>query len=104
MSILITLLLSHLFIISISALAIPPVSTPTNPIRDIQRATSFDALLTAALTDDKKANDEVKAIAHDLDIKMPKVVKGKNAKVVGGAKAPGATGAAPIGGIQCSVM
>ncbi|KAF1918506.1 hypothetical protein BDU57DRAFT_515335 [Ampelomyces quisqualis] len=108
MAILFHLLLAQLCITLISALAIPPAATPTNPIWDMQRATSFTALLDAALTDGRNAKDEhinnIKPMAYDVDIKTPRNAKRKKTKTVGGAKQLGATASAPIRGIQCTVM
>jgi hypothetical protein len=104
MSILLTYILAQIFIIYVSAMAIPPSSAATIQLWDIERATSFNALLEATTKNARPALD-VKSVAYSIEptsTSAANIIKRRSA--ARNAKHLPKITDMPMGGMQCAVM
>jgi hypothetical protein len=104
MSILLTYILAQIFIIYVSAMAIPPSSAATIQLWDIERATSFNALLEATTKNARPALD-VKSVTYSIEptsTSAANIIKRRSA--ARNAKHLPKITDMPMGGMQCAVM
>jgi hypothetical protein len=104
MSIILTLILAQLCLVFISAMAIPPMNAATIPIWDIERATSFNALLAASVKNTRHEPDAHSA-SHASEAASAQSDKAtKRRKTTRKAKHLPSIKDMPMGGMQCAVM
>ncbi|QRD04482.1 hypothetical protein JI435_104360, partial [Parastagonospora nodorum SN15] len=104
MSIIVTLILAQLCLIYVSAMAIPPTNAATIPIWDIERATSFNALLAASVKNTRYAPD-MQSASHGSEAASSQSANvTKRRKTARQAKHLPSIKNMPNGGMQCAVM
>jgi hypothetical protein len=104
MSILLTYMLAQIFTIYVSSMAIPPFNAVTIQLWDIERATSFNALLESTSKNARPTTD-VKSMTYSIEptsTSAAKITKRRSAARTT-KHLPKITDM-PMGGIQCAVM
>jgi hypothetical protein len=104
MSNLLTYILAQIFIVYVSARAIPPSGAATIQLWDIERATSFNALLEATYKNARPATD-VNSATYSIEptsSSAAKIIK-RNLAARNAKHLPKITDM-PMGGMQCAVM